>query len=340
MSNSLLYFLALVCCLVPVVIALPRWIKRAGRGWQWSRQAMVDMLDLIPEPVIMTDAKTGQFLLVNARWETVAGRNMEDVIGKTSEELGYWDNEEERRELRSVLLQHKRLYAHAVTLTSLGGKRKNYEVSARLMEFEGETAMLYIFRDVTTEREALARLEAQVVEVIALQEQLKEQAIRDPLTGLHNRRYLDETLPREIQRAKREGVPLSLVIIDLDHFKRINDTYGHAVGDRVLIALGDVLRRSARESDLICRYGGEEFIVVLPGASADHAVSRADVWRMDLAQKSFELGESVLHVTLSAGVTSYPAGGEDASGLITLADRALYRAKDGGRDRVSYLDAH
>lgn len=182
------------------------------------------------------------------------------------------------------------------------------------------------------------QMETQLAKISTLQVMLQEQAIRDPLTGLHNRRYLDETLPRELSRAKREGQPLAVILLDLDHFKMINDTYGHAAGDEVLKTLSDILMDGARESDVVCRYGGEEFLVVLPGMSPDQACQKVGIWQHRLAQAPTHFGAFTITVTLSAGVAGYPYHGADADTLVTRADAALYRSKAEGRNRVSCFE--
>jgi diguanylate cyclase (GGDEF)-like protein len=179
------------------------------------------------------------------------------------------------------------------------------------------------------------RLRLQLDEIHLLQERLKEQAIRDPLTGLHNRRYLDETLPRELARAKREGYPLSVIMVDLDRFKQVNDTYGHPAGDEVIKALGVILKHGTREGDVACRYGGEEFVVALPRMDLEGARARADDWRLALAAHTISHGELSFNVTLSAGVAAYPDHGGEVDILVQCADLALYLSKHDGRDRVT-----
>jgi diguanylate cyclase (GGDEF)-like protein/PAS domain S-box-containing protein len=174
------------------------------------------------------------------------------------------------------------------------------------------------------------------VELRTLQAQLREQATRDPLTGLYNRRYLDETLRRELDRAGREGNPLSILMVDVDHFKRLNDTYGHPAGDEVLRTLGRLLQHHARSSDIPCRYGGEEFVVVLPDMPLEAARKRAELVRQDFADVRIAFGGAELVATLSIGVSGYPGHGNTADELIRAADLALYEAKQSGRNRVCY----
>ena len=182
--------------------------------------------------------------------------------------------------------------------------------------------------------EANLQLQEQLHEIVALQTRLKEQTVRDSLTGLHNRRYMEETLPREMARAKREGYPMALIMVDLDHFKRINDTYGHPTGDAVLKAVASILLNGAREGDIICRYGGEEFLVALPNMTTGQALERASAWRDTLSRTPVKHGAFSAECTLSAGISAFPDNSSDIETLLRLADNALYRAKANGRNRV------
>ncbi len=170
---------------------------------------------------------------------------------------------------------------------------------------------------------------------IKLQEALREQAIRDPLTGLFNRRYLDETLPRELHRCRRQGEPLAAAMLDVDHFKRFNDSYGHEAGDAALRSLGDLLKRSLRASDIACRYGGEELTVILPGSTLNDAQARLDSLRRAIMQlRLSHQGAALPAITLSIGVAAAGEREVDAAALLARADAALYQAKAGGRNRV------
>jgi diguanylate cyclase (GGDEF)-like protein len=170
---------------------------------------------------------------------------------------------------------------------------------------------------------------------LALRERLQQQAIQDPLTGLYNRRYLDETLPRELQRAERHGLSMGVIMLDIDHFKHFNDTYGHDAGDTLLRAVGNFLQANTRGEDIACRYGGEEFTLVLPGASLENALQRAEQVRAGIkALTVTHLGQSLDAITVSVGVAVFPDHGTDADAVMKAADIALYRAKQGGRDQV------
>jgi len=169
-----------------------------------------------------------------------------------------------------------------------------------------------------------------------LQRGLREQTIRDPLTGLFNRRYMEETLALEIARASRSGSPLSLVMCDVDHFKRFNDEFGHDAGDAVLQAVSAEMRGRFRDGDVICRFGGEEFTIIAPGTSAVTLAARVDAVRQSISELVVHQGGRALgSMTMSFGIATWEENMErDGSTLIKAADAALYRAKREGRNRV------
>jgi diguanylate cyclase (GGDEF)-like protein/PAS domain S-box-containing protein len=175
---------------------------------------------------------------------------------------------------------------------------------------------------------------------LRLREELREQAIRDPLTGLFNRRYLEGTLPRELHRAQRGNSPLCLAMLDLDHFKRFNDIFGHDAGDSILRELGKVLRENLRKSDISCRYGGEEFVLILPDSSLADCLQRVEQIRVLVKGLEIRQGQQLLGtMTVSAGVAGAPEHGSNASELLRAADNALYAAKQAGRDCVVVYQA-
>lgn len=178
-------------------------------------------------------------------------------------------------------------------------------------------------------------LNLRIIEVEKLQTELREQSIRDSQTGLFNRRYLDETLTREVVRAERENAPLSVIMSDIDLFKIINDTYGHPVGDKFLVEVASLMKNHARGSDIVCRYGGEEFLLVLPGSALDSAAKRAEEIRQKCAEIIIQHEGKDLKVTISFGVATYPNHGKEAEEIIIKADKALYQSKHSGRNRVT-----
>jgi diguanylate cyclase (GGDEF)-like protein/PAS domain S-box-containing protein len=190
--------------------------------------------------------------------------------------------------------------------------------------------------------ESQQRLAMNVAENIALaianlrlRETLRAQSIRDPLTALFNRRYMEESLEREMHRAVRKQRPLGVIMLDLDHFKQFNDTFGHEAGNALLRAVGDLLQTHTRKDDIACRYGGEEFMVILPEATLDVARQRAETLREAVSHLSVQHGGKLLGtITVSLGVAAFPEHGEAAEDIVQAADTALYRAKDEGRNCV------
>jgi diguanylate cyclase (GGDEF)-like protein len=159
---------------------------------------------------------------------------------------------------------------------------------------------------------------------------LKEEAIRDPLTNLYNRRFLRDYLSRELMRAARENIRVAAIMIDLDHFKRVNDTAGHAAGDAVLTEIATLLKRHIRGTDIACRFGGEEFTLVLPNATLQSARSRGEAICSAIREESGRL----MGVTASLGVAVFPDHAADPESLLRAADEALYEAKGRGRNQV------
>ncbi len=194
-------------------------------------------------------------------------------------------------------------------------------------------------RAFTTAQQRLATTFAERVGLalanLKLREQLRAQSVRDALTGLFNRRYMEESLEREIRRASRSEKPVAAIMVDLDHFKQFNDTFGHEAGDMLLREFGNIARSHTRKEDIACRYGGEEFLIILPDAPLDVAVTRAEqiresIKRLDLKSSGRPIGM----VTASIGVAMFPEHAQTVETLVKAADTALYEAKHGGRDRV------
>ena len=195
------------------------------------------------------------------------------------------------------------------------------------MTVNDKPALMFIILDVTERHKAES-------EVQILQARLREQAIRDPLTGLFNRRYLDEVIMSELARAERGHQPLSLVMCDIDYFKDINDNYGHLAGDEVLRAFSRLIKQYSRGGDIICRYGGEEFLLILPNMAREAAIARAEQIRLAFAAALMSYNATVIRATASFGVAAFPDDGHEIDVLIAAADKALYAAKHGGRNQV------
>jgi two-component system, cell cycle response regulator len=199
-------------------------------------------------------------------------------------------------------------------------------------------------RQAEEDRARLSRLnralQAQIVETEALQAQLREQALRDPLTGLHNRRYLQSTGASMLERAAREAEGICVVMVDIDRFKQVNDTLGHDAGDALLVGFSRRLLNGVRRGDLVCRFGGEEFVVLMPDVDAEQAIATMGRLIETMKREPIALrgGDSV-RCSFSAGVAEYPLHGRTLDALIVSADKALYKAKQGGRGRVDLFVA-
>ena len=201
------------------------------------------------------------------------------------------------------------------------------EMHSSAMDVDGELAVINLEMDVTD------RIGAER-ELHTLQKKLEEQATHDPLTGLYNRRYLEAAMGRELVSAASHTYPMSLIMGDLDCFKAVNDRYGHHAGDEVLRVFSNLMNRHARASDFCCRYGGEEFLMVLPHMPKDVAVKRAEHLRRAMASASIPGNSSPITVTISLGVATFPEDGRTYDELIVAADTALYVAKAAGRNLV------
>lgn len=175
---------------------------------------------------------------------------------------------------------------------------------------------------------------------LELRAALRAQSIRDPLTGVFNRRFMDETLVRELTRSERNKDPLTFLMLDVDHFKHFNDTYGHDAGDAVLKSLAELVQTQVRVEDVVCRFGGEEFAIIMAGADAHQAAERAEMIRESIDAADFQyLGQPTAETTISIGVAAFPTHAHARESLVKAADRALYQAKEQGRNRVVISDA-
>jgi diguanylate cyclase (GGDEF)-like protein/PAS domain S-box-containing protein len=287
------------------------------------------LLDNSSDAIEVIDPATLCLLDVNETECRDLGYSREELLTMSVKDIETKFTTDQMQELKAQILQNGEARFESMH------RRKDettypVEIRAKLVEI-GKPYMLSIVRDITERRLAEA-------EVLKLQEQLREQANHDSLTGLYNRRYLEETMGREIIRAERYGQPIGVVMCDLDHFKLVNDTYGHLVGDEVLRASAELLRTNSRGSDIVCRFGGEEFLLLLFDMSPDIAYQRAEELRASLAAQ--QIGKSAFRVTASFGVASYPVDGKTQDALISAVDAAMYQAKKAGRNRVVVASAH
>jgi len=245
-------------------------------------------------------------------WEKVKSSHNKE--GHTQTELSLMGPPSRRVELHITPLPHR-----------------NNRPSGSVLVFRDITERFLAQRELQSVNESLTQ---HVRRIESLQARLHEQAIRDPLTSLYNRRYLGESLPKELARAERAGCPVAAILFDIDRFKQVNDAAGHKAGDVVLQSLSELLRRATRASDMAYRYGGEEFLVILPQTGLATAAARADELRKEFGTLYIEGIDREIRPTLSAGVAVFPDHGTTVDDLVRSADEALYRAKEAGRNRV------
>jgi diguanylate cyclase (GGDEF)-like protein/PAS domain S-box-containing protein len=318
---------------------------QAGGNLRASEARYRSLFEQSHDAVFLADLQ-GRNLAIN--------RRAADMFGYTVDEMMHITVRDTSVEMKQSLDVIERLLAgkHIPTYERWFRKKDGQifpvEINIELIR-DTQGTPLYIqsvVRDITQRKRAEEALRAanqeltlRMQEVERLHAELEEQALHDPLTGLYNRRYLNETMPREIARARRENIPLSIIIGDIDHFKRINDTYTHHAGDEFLIHIANVMKSRTRGSDILCRYGGEEFLMVFPGAGQAAAVQRAEEIRQLCLATNVMYRDILLNASLSFGVATFPDHGENAEEIIVRADIALYISKNNGRNRVT-LWAH
>jgi diguanylate cyclase (GGDEF)-like protein/PAS domain S-box-containing protein len=291
------------------------------------------LVESMSDGLLVLDAQN-RIVDVNPAAQQLLGANS-SCIGKSAEQvLAKWPD--------LVNLSRASEDAQTEVLLDNGGPRYFDVRITSLQDRHGRFAGQFIdLRDITQRHlattgleQANARLVAQLEVIDLLRAQLQEQAIRDELTGLFNRRYLQETLPRELSRAARGAYPVAVVMMDIDRFKAINDRYGHKAGDLILQAVGELLHAQIRCEDIACRYGGEEFVLVFPALPLEHAYRRAEQLRLSFEALRVEYEGAELSTTISAGVAVFPNHGETDEDLLRAADQALYAAKAAGRNCV------
>jgi diguanylate cyclase (GGDEF)-like protein/PAS domain S-box-containing protein len=216
------------------------------------------------------------------------------------------------------------------------------KISPLYSRFGALEGRVIVARDITDRKKmetdlmsANASLKAQLSEIEVLQDKLREQAVRDSLTGVYNRRFLAESLDGMFARATRDMKSISVVIMDIDHFKTFNDRFGHKCGDMVLQSLAKMLCDHTQTGDIVCRYGGEEFVVLMPNTTIDIAFERAEGWRNTFETDPIAAQGQILQATFSAGVANFPLHGTNGEAILQAADHALYRSKANGRNQVT-----
>jgi diguanylate cyclase (GGDEF)-like protein len=266
------------------------------------------LVDAIPDPVVVLD-RHFEVVDANAAAFALAGVS-HPVIGKRLSQVAVIGEPLAEVELGGEVP------------TDLSLAERSFEVTLIPLSHGGrQVGTMLLMRDITRR----ARLETR----------LREQATRDTLTGLHNRRLLEEIGNRLVVEANQKSQPLAVIMLDLDHFKRLNDHHGHRAGDLVLRTIGGFLLERVRQTDFVFRTGGEEILILLPGANATAALARIESWRREFTAIEIAIGaDGRVRTTFSAGIAIYPDDGEDLERVLLHADKALYRAKDQGRNQA------
>ncbi|WP_434632003.1 diguanylate cyclase [Chromobacterium sp. CV08] len=301
------------------------------------------LADAAPFPLAMNRLAGGELIYANARAEELFGTRLRQEQALRVQD--FYVDPAEREQVAQSLRAGKPVQDREVKLKNAQGREFWALISCSVVKSEQVWYVINGINDISERKrleqrlhDANASLRRHVDEIELLQQGLREQALRDPLTGLFNRRHLDEILPRVLSHMLALHRGVAVLMVDADHFKRINDSYGHRCGDAVLTALGAYLSDHFRSGDIVCRYGGEEFFVLLPGASLEAAHAKAEGLCRAVREMPIEaLGHS-LSLTLSIGLALSPLHGEDAETVVRAADEALYRAKSQGRDRVCVAD--
>src|SRR5512140_1325325 len=330
----------------PFVACAIRDQRGAGRGPDALR-VQATALRSAANGVVITD-REGTITWVNPAACAITGYSSDELVGRHTRILKSGRHEPEfYANLWRTVTRGESWSGTIVNRKKDGSEYQEEQTIAPVLDDAGViTHFIAIKQDVTEQRriqEELRRahreLADRVTEIEGLNALLREQAIRDPLTGLHNRRYLEQTMKRDISRARRSRESLVVAVIDVDRFKAVNDVHGHAVGDRVLLRLADVLLGHVRTSDLVCRVGGEEFVVVMPRAEIPGALKRAEEWREAFAACIVDGRDGApVTCTISIGIARHRDPGESFADCLRRADEALYAAKNAGRDRVAPAD--
>ena len=286
------------------------------------------LFEAAQDGILILDAETGAITDVNPFLIKLLGYSREELVGKKLWEVGAFKDVEASQEAFEALQKNEYIRYEDLPLRAKSGRLIDVEFVSNVYLVGGEKVIQCNIRDVTERKQAQdALLKSQAL--------LREQSVRDHLTGLFNRRYMEETLERELLRAARRQLALGMIMLDVDDFKRFNDTWGHPAGDEILRELGGLLLRQIRGEDIACRYGGDEFILILPDAAQEVTRERAESICEHARQFHLHFeGQSLAAVTLSLGVAIFPEHGVTSTGLLRAVDAALYRAKHEGRSRV------
>jgi len=290
------------------------------------------LFEAAQDGILILDSKTGTITDVNPYMIKMLGYSREEFIQKKLWEVGAFKDVEASKDAFKILQKNEYIRYKDLPLKAIDGRLIQVEFVSNVYWAGGERVIQCNIRDITERvriQDALQKSEAD----------LREQSVRDYLTGLFNRRYMEETLERDLMRATRNHLSLGVIMLDVDDFKTINDSHGHAAGDQILRELGKIILNQVRGEDIPCRYGGDEFIIILPDAPRTVVYDRARLLCEKARQFDYQFeGHSLNEVTISIGLATFPEHGATSSAILRIADSALYRAKHAGRGQMVIAD--
>jgi diguanylate cyclase (GGDEF)-like protein/PAS domain S-box-containing protein len=287
------------------------------------------LFETAQDGILILDAETGMIEDVNPFLIKMLNYSHEEFIKKRLWEVGAFKDVDASQDAFQALQKNEYIRYENLPLRAKDGKLIHVEFVSNVYMVEKKRVVQCNIRDITERKLAQdALLESESL--------LREMSVRDHLTGLFNRRYMEETLEREIIRASRKNVSLGIIMIDVDNFKRFNDKFGHAAGDLILNQLGKLFLEHIRGEDIACRYGGDEFIIVMPDTSREIVYKRAELICESIPKINFQFeGQTLETVTLSLGIAVFPEDGYNRADIMEVVDKALYKAKHSGRNRVT-----
>lgn len=286
------------------------------------------LFEAAQDGILILDAETGAITDVNPFMINLLGYSREEFIEKKLWQVGAFQDVQASKDAFLALQKDQYIRYKDLPLKAKDGHLISVEFVSNVYQAGDERVIQCNIRDITEQKKIHDAL-------IKSADDLREQSVRDHITGLFNRRYLEETLTREILRATRKGLSLGVIMFDIDDFKRFNDTWGHAAGDIVLSQLGRMLQKHFRGEDIPCRYGGDEFIIILPDASQKATYERAALICQRAKELQITFGDEHLDsCTLSLGVAVFPEHGKTTVDILSSVDDALYVAKRRGRDQI------
>jgi len=290
------------------------------------------LFEAAQDGILLLDAETGMITDVNPFLVKLLGYTREEFVEKRLWEVGAFKDIEASQVAFKALQKNEYIRYEDLPLRAKNGKLIDVEFVSNVYLVGSEKVIQCNIRDITDHKQAQDSL-------LKSQALLRELSVRDHLTGLFNRRYMEETLERELLRASRKGLSLDILMVDVDDFKQFNDNFGHAAGDAVLRELGGLLFEHFRGEDIACRYGGDEFVVVLFDASPEKTRERAELLCEHTRHLNIQFDGQVFElITLSVGIAAFPEHGSTSAEILKAADIALYRAKHDGRNRVVVAD--